>query len=138
MGGPKLLVMILFIFTSATAPVAGIFFGAWLGDRDGVNEYRSLAEVDKGLALASKLSSVGMLFSVPVLFIQPHAAMQDSYAARSIGRVLGVVCCLWGLLFFGGACVPGTTCIFVAAVPLELRPLATSFGVVLFNLLGYF
>ena len=47
-----------------------------------------------------------------------------------------VVGCLWGLLFFGGACVPGATCIFVAAVPLELRPLATSFAVVLFNLLG--
>ena len=39
----------LFIFTSASAPVSGVFFGAWLGDRDGVNEYRSLEEVTRGL-----------------------------------------------------------------------------------------
>ncbi|RHY19722.1 hypothetical protein DYB32_010183, partial [Aphanomyces invadans] len=44
---------------------------------------------------------------------------------------------LWLLLFFGGSILPSCTGIFISATPVQLRSLASSVSVMVFNLLGY-
>jgi hypothetical protein len=45
--------------------------------------------------------------------------------------------CLWLLLFFGGSILPACTGIFISASPVQLRSLASSVSVMIFNILGY-
>jgi hypothetical protein len=45
---------------------------------------------------------------------------------------------IWICLFFGGSILPPATGIYVASVEPEDRTTATSIGVIMFNILGYF
>lgn len=56
---------------------------------------------------------------------------------RYIDDVYVVVVLIWGLLFFGGAALPGSTGVSISCVPVAMRPFASSFSVVVCNILGY-
>lgn len=114
-------VELLFIITSATGPVLGVFFGGWVVDKFG--GYRGRRQAVVALTIDCMLGGLALACAVPVTFID---------------NVWAVCGCLWGLLFFGGAVLPSATGIYIAAVPLSMRALASSVSVVLFNLLGYF
>jgi hypothetical protein len=54
------------------------------------------------------------------------------------GGMWFVMGCLWFLLFFGGACLPALTGIFIDAVCNRDKALGSSISQIAFNFLGYF
>lgn len=54
------------------------------------------------------------------------------------GGMWFVMGCLWFLLYFGGACLPALTGIFIDAVSNRDKALGSSMSQVAFNFLGYF
>ena len=102
MNGNKYTVMLLFVATSATAPVAGVAFGGWVIDRcaggfRGANRPKALRLVTLLGVLANFAGWVG-----------------GWYDSKSIYFVVG---CIWLLLFFGAACLPPLTGMYMDAVP---------------------
>ena len=118
--GPQMQVNMLFIFTAATAPTAGVFFGGWLVDYFG--GYRGLRQRVKALKLCLSLGCLSACAGVPATFTK------SMYAT---------VMLLWVLLFFGGSVLPACTGILVSIVPRRMRELSTATSLVVFNLLGY-
>jgi hypothetical protein len=101
MNGNKYTVMLLFVATSATAPVAGVAFGGWVIDRcaggfRGANRPKALRLVLLLGVLANFAGWVG-----------------GWYESKSIYFVVG---CIWLLLFFGAACLPPLTGMYMDAV----------------------
>lgn len=120
-GESHLVIMTLFVITSATAPVLGVFFGGWVIDRLGgyaagpaqrARALRAISAMGTGAAAAGLATTVWL-------------------------NLVWIVACIWLLLFLGGAVVPPCTGIFLNASPHDLRAYASSLSVTLFNILGY-
>ena len=120
--GEKHLVMISFVITAATGPVAGVFFGGWLIDY-AAGGYKGAKQLEKAMRYNVLLAFLATAASIPSGFLEhPYV----------------VVSCIWVLLFFGGACLPPLTGIYIDAVPQRLKALASSISQIAFNMLGYF
>lgn len=118
--GDKYEVYLLFVATSATAPIFGVFFGGWIVDKMG--GYKGGVQRSNAMRLNVLWGFLACCAAAPAPFIN---------------NIYVVVIVLWFLLFFGGAVLPSATGIFIAAVPYRARPLASSLSVTAFNLLGY-
>lgn len=118
--GDKSVVYLLFIVTTATAPILGVVFGGWIIDKTG--GYRGLENRARALKYNVVFGILAVGIAIPCPFFN---------------NVYATVIFLWFILFFGACILPSATGIFISAVPAELRPLASSFSVTCFNLLGY-
>ncbi|CAK4629645.1 hypothetical protein LEN26_009066 [Aphanomyces euteiches] len=110
----------LFVVVAGTGPIWGVFFGGALIDRAG--GYMGLRQRAKALGICVGLGFVAFALGVVTTFL-PSLYLQATS--------------LWLLLFFGGAILPSCTGIFISATPIQLRSLASSISVMVFNLLGY-
>lgn len=122
-GGQKQ-VMIMFMLTSATGPIFGVLLGGYLTDKMGGYKGSSKQRL---VALKTVLACAGFANAAAVL----------ACAAVGAGMYVSILG-LWLLLFFGGACLPALTGIFIDAVRPESRALASSLSQIAFNILGYF
>ena len=77
-----------------------------------------------------------------LIFEQSFALVANTFAFSATywpeGGMWFVMGCLWFLLFFGGACLPAMTGIFIDAVPMRDKALGSSMSQMSFNFLGYF
>jgi len=117
LGFPLKDVVIAFALVSATAPILGVVFGGVSVDKFG--GYR---KSDSALTLCMVYAVLAVVTAIVVAFSTSFAAL---------------IVFLWLLLFFGGACVPVITGLYVAAVPKELRALGSAFAMVFMLTFGY-
>ncbi len=117
-------VMACFITTNATAPVFGVIFGGWIIDKCGGYRGRS-AQRSKAVGLIFLFQVGASCFAIPATY-WPE------------GGIAFIVFCLWMILFFGGAAVPGLTGIFLDALPRKSKTMGSSISAVAFNLFAYF
>ena len=117
LGFPLKDVVIAFALVSATAPILGVVFGGVSVDKFG--GYR---KSDSALTLCMVYAVLAVVTAIVVAFSTSFAAL---------------IFFLWLLLFFGGACVPVITGLYVAAVPQELRALGSAFAMVFMLTFGY-
>ncbi|OQR87715.1 Major Facilitator Superfamily (MFS) [Achlya hypogyna] len=110
----------LYVLVAGTGPILGVFFGGALIDRAG--GYIGTAARAKALGYCVGLGLVAFLLGILTTFLP------DVYTTAM---------CLWLLLFFGGSILPACTGIFISASPVQLRSLASSVSVMVFNILGY-
>ena len=104
--------------TAATAPVAGIIVGGIL-----------LVKVGGYKGHLDRVSQTGLVLG--------SLATAFSYAAMFVDFFSAFIACIWLLLFFGGAMVPGLMGTIVAAVPKEHRGICSAFASVIYNTFGY-
>ena len=123
-GGSRYVVMSLFVVTSATAPILGVFAGGWIIDNL-VGGYKGSLQRRRATRCCVAFGLAANAFGIPATF-GPH------------GSIVYVVVCLWGLLFFGGACLPALTGIFIDTCERRDKAMASSISQISFNLLGYF
>lgn len=116
----KYLVNGLFVLVAGTGPVFGVFFGGWLIDRFG--GYIGVEQRAKSLGICMVLGIIAFSISAGATFFD------DIFITAGF---------LWLLLFFGGSILPACTGIFISVVPAQHRALASSFSVMVFNLIGY-
>ncbi|GLE00648.1 hypothetical protein PINS_up009405 [Pythium insidiosum] len=116
----KYLVNGLFVLVAGTGPIFGVFFGGWLIDRCG--GYIGVQQRATALGICMALGVTAFAISAATTFFD------DIYITASF---------LWLLLFFGGSILPACTGIFISVVPAQHRALASSFSVMVFNLIGY-
>jgi MFS family permease len=116
----KYLVNGLFVLVAGTGPVFGVFFGGWLIDRYG--GYIGVEQRAQSLGICMVLGVTAFLIAAATTFFD------DIYITAAF---------LWLLLFFGGSILPACTGIFISVVPAQHRALASSFSVMVFNLVGY-
>jgi len=121
LGGNPTTVRLQFLFTSATAPVAGVIFGGWYVEW--IGGYRGQRQRRRALGWCLLF---GALACVAAAFV---TMVYDTWAAASL---------LWVLLFFGGSVLPGGSGIFISVIPPTIRTIGSSFAAIVFNLLGYF
>ena len=117
LGFPLKDVVIAFALVSATAPILGVVFGGVSVDKFG--GYR---KKDSALTLCMGYAVLAVVTALVVAFSTSFAAL---------------IIFLWLLLFFGGACVPVITGLYVAAVPKDLRALGSAFAMVFMLTFGY-
>ncbi|OQR88612.1 Major Facilitator Superfamily (MFS) [Thraustotheca clavata] len=110
----------LYVLVAGTGPILGVFFGGALIDRAG--GYIGLAARAKALGYCVGLGLIAFLLGILTTFLP------DVYTTAM---------CLWLLLFFGGSILPACTGIFISASPVQLRSLASSVSVMVFNIFGY-
>ena len=120
LGGTQYQANLLFIFTSATGPTAGVFFGGWLVDHMG--GYKGDRSRSRTMKLCACLGLLSCIFGIPATFVK---------------EIYSFTAMLWLMLFFGGSVLPGCTGIAVSVVPRSLRPVSSSVSLVVFNLFGY-
>ena len=120
----KYIVMSCFIVTSATGPIAGVIFGGYFADK--IGGYRGSPE--------QRFRCVSLVFSF-ALIGNAFAFSATYWPGGGMWFVMG---CLWFLLYFGGACLPPLTGIFIDAVPMHDKALGSSMSQMSFNFLGYF
>jgi len=118
--GDKETVMILFVLASATGPIGGVMFGGWFVDYCGGY---------KGPKQRMRALSITLAFGVLANISAALAAFLQS--------LIAVMVWSWILLFFGGACLPALTGIYIDAVATHLKALASSLSQICMNLLGY-
>ncbi|TMW57839.1 hypothetical protein Poli38472_014442 [Pythium oligandrum] len=116
----KYIVNALFVFVAGTGPIFGVFFGGWLIDRCG--GYIGIEQRAKALGICMVLGIIAFIVSAATTFFD------DIYITAAF---------LWLLLFFGGSILPACTGIFISVVPAQHRAVASSFSVMIFNLIGY-
>ncbi len=121
LGGDVHSVRILFILTSATAPIFGVVFGGWVVDRYG--GYHGASQTVSALGVCIVFGVVGAGMAIPCAYF------------TSLYLVFAMV---WVFLFCGGAVVPPATGVLISCVPPHMRAFASGVSVVFFNLLGYF
>ena len=120
----KYIVMLCFIVTSATGPIAGVIFGGYLADK--IGGYRGSPEQRfRCVSLVFFFALIGNVFAFSATY----------WPGGGMWYVMG---CLWFLLYFGGACLPPLTGIFIDAVPNRDKALGSSMSQMSFNFLGYF
>jgi MFS family permease len=107
----KQVVMVSFIITSATAPVAGVFFGGFVIDKFG--GFKTVRGKKVTMRIVLLFGILANIAAAPATFTPP-------------GALWMVIACLWLLLFFGGACLPALTGLFIDAVPDHLKALGSS------------
>jgi MFS family permease len=117
-GGDPNTVKLLFILTSATAPILGVFVGGSVVDS--IGGYRKNPVGTIRLAVAAGL--VASILAAPVTYVN------NMYACTGL---------LWGVLFAGGSIVPAATGLFIGVVDVKDRAMASSIAVLSFNVLGY-
>ncbi|KDO26733.1 hypothetical protein SPRG_07896 [Saprolegnia parasitica CBS 223.65] len=110
----------LYVLVAGTGPILGVFFGGALIDRAG--GYIGAVARAKALSYCVGLGLIAFLLGILTTFLP------DVYTTAM---------CLWLLLFFGGSILPACTGIFISASPVQLRSLASSVSVMVFNILGY-
>ena len=121
---PPQTVMLCFIATSATGPIFGVIFGGWTADK--IGGYRGSPEQRfRCVSLVASFALVANVFAFSATY----------WPAGGMWFVMG---CLWFLLYFGGACLPAMTGIFIDAVPTGDKALGSSMSQICFNFLGYF
>lgn len=120
LGGTQYQANLLFIFTSATGPTAGVFFGGWVVDYMG--GYKGSCSRSRTMKLCACLGLLSCTFGIPATFVR------EIYTFTAM---------LWLMLFFGGSVLPGCTGIALSVVPRPLRPVSSSVSLVVFNLFGY-
>lgn len=118
--GSKYLVNVLFVFVAGTGPIFGVFYGGWLIDHYG--GYIGVEQRAKSLGICMIMGVIAFIVSAVTTFFD------DIYMTAAF---------LWLLLFFGGSILPACTGIFISVVPPQHRALASSFSVMVFNLMGY-
>jgi len=119
--GNSTTVRLQFLFTSATAPVAGVIFGGWFVER--VGGYKGKAQRRTTLGWCTGFGCCAVVAAVFVTMVN------STWAAAGL---------LWVLLFFGGSVLPGGSGIFISVIPPNIRTIGSSFAAIIFNLFGYF
>eukprot|EP01060_Flectonema_neradi_P013455 TRINITY_DN20213_c1_g1_i1.p1 TRINITY_DN20213_c1_g1~~TRINITY_DN20213_c1_g1_i1.p1 ORF type:complete len:544 (+),score=94.80 TRINITY_DN20213_c1_g1_i1:209-1633(+) len=104
--------------TAATAPVAGIILGGII-----------LVKVGGYKGHLDRVSQTGLALG--------FMATAFSFASMFVDVFTAFIACVWLLLFFGGAMVPGLMGTIVAAVPKEHRGICSAFASVIYNTFGY-
>eukprot|EP00930_Biecheleria_cincta_P096968 TRINITY_DN88729_c0_g1_i1.p1 TRINITY_DN88729_c0_g1~~TRINITY_DN88729_c0_g1_i1.p1 ORF type:complete len:532 (+),score=81.62 TRINITY_DN88729_c0_g1_i1:9-1604(+) len=120
----------IFIFVSATAPIAGVVIGSAAIDKFG------------GTATAeavSKTCNITFLWGVAASIAGWIAAVisPEPRSSSANARFFAVVAGIWVQLFFGGAMLPAISGISLEAVPREQRGMASSFTQLVCNVFGY-
>ena len=73
MHGDEYSVMMLFVVTSATAPVTGVFFGGWLVDRV-AGGFKGVKERKHAMRLVTLFGVLANMAAIPATFV-PAAGM---------------------------------------------------------------
>ena len=118
-------VMLAFIITSATGPIFGVLFGGWIVDR--VGGYRG------GASQRFRCLSLLLLFGVLANLFADASTYWHPPEEQETEGLLFVIGMIWFLLFFGGACLPALTGIFIDAVPSRFKALGSSMSQICFN-----
>eukprot|EP00812_Abedinium_dasypus_P016289 NODE_999_length_1274_cov_325.026251.p1 GENE.NODE_999_length_1274_cov_325.026251~~NODE_999_length_1274_cov_325.026251.p1 ORF type:complete len:367 (+),score=90.58 NODE_999_length_1274_cov_325.026251:3-1103(+) len=121
----------MFILVAGTAPILGVVIGSAVVDRLG--GYETAAQMARTLGLTTAWCSGAVVAGVAAALIAP---LPPDMPGSSL-RFAGVVISIWFLLLFGGALLPAVTGISMAAVPESLRKSASSWSMLLYNVLGY-
>jgi MFS family permease len=118
-------VMLAFIITSASAPILGVLFGGWIVDR--IGGYRG------GTYQRFRCCSLLLLFGVFANVFADFSTYWHPPKEEGTEGLLFVIGMIWLLLFFGGACLPALTGIFIDAVPSQFKALGSSMSQICFN-----
>eukprot|EP00668_Euglena_longa_P002784 GGOE01003254.1.p1 GENE.GGOE01003254.1~~GGOE01003254.1.p1 ORF type:complete len:582 (-),score=152.27 GGOE01003254.1:216-1961(-) len=123
--GPPLLqplntIVVAFSLTSATAPVLGLLTGGWFMDHVFGGYRASMAHT----------AQVALCFGA--------VATVASFVVTITTDFRLFFLLIWVVLYCGAAAVPCCTGISLCSVPKELRPVASSVGMMVYNLLGWF
>jgi sugar phosphate permease len=118
-------VMLAFIITSASAPILGVLFGGWIIDR--IGGYRG------GAYQRFRCCSLLLLFGVLANVFADFSTYWHPPKEEETDGLLFVIGMIWLLLFFGGACLPALTGIFIDAVPSQYKALGSSMSQICFN-----
>eukprot|EP00946_MAST-07B_sp_MAST-7B-sp1_P002125 g2125.t1 len=118
-------VMLAFIITSASAPILGVLFGGWIIDR--IGGYRG------GVRQRFRCCSLLLLFGLLANLFADFSTYWHPPKSEEVEGLLFVIGMIWLLLFFGGACLPALTGIFIDAVPSEFKALGSSMSQICFN-----
>jgi len=121
LGGDPSVVRLQFMFTSATAPVVGVIFGGWFIEF--IGGYKGVQARKTALGWCLLFGFFAVVIATFVTIVR------DTWSCAVL---------LWGLLFFGGAVLPGGSGIFISIIPTNIRTIGSSFAAIIFNLLGYF
>ncbi|GAB5357156.1 hypothetical protein AAMO2058_000349800 [Amorphochlora amoebiformis] len=121
LNGHPATVRLQFLFTSATAPVAGVIFGGWFVEY--VGGYKGAVSRKRALGW---LLIFGTFSCISAIFV------------TVVDSTWGAVVFMWILLFFGATVLPGGSGVFISVIPVSLRTIGSSFAAIIFNLFGYF
>jgi len=121
LNGNKNVVRLQFLFTSATAPVAGVIFGGWFVEW--IGGYKGTDQRRKALGWCLFF---GVLACTCAVFV---TLVSGTWFCAAL---------LWFQLFFGASVLPGGSGIFISVIPHNIRTIGSSFAAIVFNLLGYF
>ena len=114
------IVVIVFSFTSVTAPLSGVIVGGVFADKYG--GYKGKNTV-KAIKLCVAFGFVSFVFAFPMGFLFDLIYL----------NVL-----LWTFLFFGAAIIPVGTGIMISSVRKDCQATSSSLSQLIFNLFGYF
>jgi MFS family permease len=114
------LVLGSFTAISATAPVLGLLLGGWLVDRQG--GYHGREGRARTAQLCTYFGLAAAVMNVILVFV------------RSIS---GTMVCVWLVLFWGGAMLPGSTGLLLSSVPQNLRAFSAAMSMFVYNIGGY-
>uniref|UniRef100_A0A7S1J346 Major facilitator superfamily (MFS) profile domain-containing protein n=1 Tax=Eutreptiella gymnastica TaxID=73025 RepID=A0A7S1J346_9EUGL len=117
---PLSTIIIAYTLVSCSAPVLGLLTGGWFMDHM-FGGYRS------GM---HKTAQVALCFGVVATVAAFLVTITTSFWFFFL--------LIWIVLYCGAACVPCCTGISLCSVPAELRPVASSVGMMVYNLLGWF
>jgi len=117
----------VFIIVAGSAPILGVLFGSTIVDRAG--GYETAAQMARTSALTVVWGFAASLAGIFAAFATP--------GAEPVTGFYSVVVAVWMLLFFGGAALPATTGLSMAAVPQGLRQVASSWSMLLYNVVGF-
>lgn len=118
----------VFIMVAGSAPILGVLSGSAIVDH--VGGYETASQ----MARTSALTVVWGLFAVLAGIVS--ACVQPGPGSNT-GGFYSLVASVWFLLFFGGSALPATTGLSMAAVPKGLRNVASSWSMLLYNILGF-
>ncbi|KAK1932731.1 transporter, major facilitator family [Babesia divergens] len=113
------LIYALFIATSTTAPVTGVFIGSYFIDRLTAKYPRSPLNID--LVIIS-WAIIALLSGISAVLWQ---------------NLYNLVFCVWVILFFGGCMLPPLTLITINTIPQKLQPMASSICMCVYHIFGY-
>ena len=113
-------VVIVFSFSSISAPLLGILTGGTFADKYGGYKGKNTF---KAIQMCTAFGFISFVFAFPLGFL---------FSFRY------VVTLLWVFLFFGAALVPICTGIMISCVKTEMQATSSSLSQLIFNLFGYF
>ena len=118
--GDPIQVVIVFSFSSISAPLLGILTGGTFADKYGGYKGKNTF---KAIQMCTAFGFISFVFAFPLGFL---------FSFRY------VVIMLWVFLFFGAALVPICTGIMISCVKTEMQATSSSLSQLIFNLFGYF